>query len=400
MQEIPVVLIGHKDHGKSTLIGRLLLDTKSIKESRIKEIKEVDESDGKQFELAHLVDSFYQEREREMTMDTTRVLLKGKKRNYQLIDVPGHAELISNMLTGAAGAEGALLVVDITEGIKPQTIRHLEIAKLLGIEQLAVVVNKMDKIFYQEKKFEETTEKLREILNKIGYSLKDTYFFPVSAWEGENVIKKSKRMTWYQGPSLMEFLESEVKEPVSFENLPLRFLVQDKYSEGQDEILVGRVESGILKTRQEILFLPENKKVRIISIRDSEGELKEAAAGQNIGITLSKNFNISRGAVGSCLDSVPKVSDHLSGEIFWIDSPSRKDLVCECGTSQVKGELQEPKEIKAGEESFYRVKLEKPIAFDPVRKLFSNGVDPRNKTILGKLVLKDKGKIIAVGNIL
>jgi len=179
MQEVPIVLIGHKDHGKSTLIGRLLLDTKSIKESKLKEIQDVDKALGYKFELAHLVDSFREEREREMTMDTTMVLLKGQKQNYQLIDVPGHAELISNMLTGASGAKTALLVVSVEEGIKEQTRQHLEIAKLLGIEQLEVVVNKMDKVNYKKEKFDEVVKSLKEILNTIGYLSEKIHFFPV-----------------------------------------------------------------------------------------------------------------------------------------------------------------------------------------------------------------------------
>jgi small GTP-binding protein len=386
MHEIPIVLIGHKDHGKSTLIGRLLLDTKSVKESRLKDVQEVDKAWGRKFELAHLVDSFKEEREREMTMDTTRVLLKSKKRNYQLIDVPGHETLISQMLTGASGAEAALLLVDIAEGIKEQTRQHLEIAKLLGIEQLAVAVNKMDKVSYQKNAFEEIKEELKEILNRIGYLAENIRFFPISAWEGDNLIKKSEKTSWYQGPTLMDFLENEIKESESFENLSLRFLVQDKYWAGNEEILIGRIESGKLKVGQDILFLPDNKKAKIQSLKDSEGNLDKAKAGQNIGLILSENLDILRGAVGALPTSPPKVNDVLSGEIFWIEAPSQPALVCECGTAQVQGKLQEPKFIKAKEKSFYKIYLEKPIAFDP-----------RGKTILGKIVLKDKGKIIGIG---
>jgi small GTP-binding protein len=389
MQEIPIVLIGHKDHGKSTLIGRLLLDTKSIKESRLKEVKEVDESIGQKFELAHLVDSFKEEREREMTMDTTRAVLKGNKRNYQLIDVPGHAELIANMLTGASGAEGALLMVSIEEGIREQTRQHLEIAKLLGIEQLGVVVNKMDKVGYQKEKFDEITGRMKEILNKIGYSSENIHFFPVSAWEGDNVLKRSENMPWYQGLTVMEFLENEIKEPESFEDLPLSFLVQDKYLEEENkEILVGRVESGLMKLGEEVLLLPANKKSKIESINDSEGDLKEARVGQNIGVSLTNNLEVNRGSVISFLNSNLKVDETLSGEIFWIMNPLKKNLILECGTAQVEGELEEPEIINQGEKTNYKISLKKPIVFDP-----------QGKTILGKIVLKDEGKIIAVGNI-
>ena len=382
MGKIALVLIGHKNHGKSTLIGRLLWERKSIKESRIKQIKK---AMGKKFELAHLVDSFKEGREKEMTMETTSFFLKGNKRNYQLIDVPGHRELIANMLTGTAGAEAALLVVSVTEGIREQTIQHLEIAKLLGIEQLGVVINKMDEIDYQKEKFEEIKEKSKEILNKIGYLLKDTSFFPISAREGDNLIKKSSKTPWYSGVTLLDFLENEIKLPKSLENLPLRFLVQDKYG----EIVVGKIESGKMKLNQEILFLPENKKTKIISIKDSEKELKEAKAGQNIGIVLREKFNISRGEVGVELNNLLKVSKVLAGEIFWIEAPSQKNLLCECGTAQVEGKLKEPKFVKEKEKTFYKIYLKKSLAFEP-----------KSKTILGKIVLKDQGKIIGVGNII
>ena len=388
MREIPIVLIGHKDHGKSTLIGRLLLDTNSVKENRVKEIREVDNTSGQKFELAHLVDSFKEEREREMTMDTTQALLKGEKRFYQLIDVPGHQELISHMLTGASKAEAAILLVSIEEGIKEQTRQHLEVAKLLGIGQLAVAVNKIDKKGYRKEDFEEIVSKIKEILEEIGYSPENTKFFPISAWGGDNVVRKSKKTPWYQGESLMDFLENKIKEPRPLDSFPLTFLVQDKYIEKEEEILVGKIESGRLIKGREILFLPERKKTKVREIKDSEGALEEAEAGRNVGITLFDNLGISRGAVGTVLDSSLQIDEVLAGEIFWIDKPSQRKLILECGTAQVEGKLQKPELINQGEKTLYQISLKKPIAFD------SSG-----RTILGKIVLKDEGKIIAVGNI-
>ncbi|RKX94237.1 MAG: hypothetical protein DRP84_07340 [Spirochaetes bacterium] len=392
MQEIPIVLIGHKDHGKSTLIGRLLLDTKSVRESRLKEVKEVDESIGQKFELAHLVDSFKEERENEMTMDTTRAILKGKERNYQLIDVPGHKELIASMLTGAAGAEAALLLVSIEEGIREQTRQHLEIAKLLGIDQLGVVVNKMDKVGYQKEEFDQITERMKEILDKIGYSSENIHFFPISAWEGDNVVERSRKMPWYKEKTVLEFIEGEIKEPESFQNLPLIFLVQDKYLDECKEILVGPVESGRLKVNQKILILPDRREGEIKTIRDITGESVEAETGQNIGIEICQGkkmlTNISRGNVITTLNSNIKTSRDISGEIFWITAPSGSNLVFECGTASVEGQLVEPKVVNQGEKTYYRILLRKEIA-----------VFPRSRTILGKIVIKDKGKIIAVGSI-
>lgn len=378
MEEISIVLIGHKDHGKSTLIGRLLLDTKSIKESRYKEVKEVDRSWNRKFELAHLVDSFYQEREREMTMDTTRVLLKGKTRNYQLIDVPGHGELIANMLTGAAGAEAALLVVDVVEGIREQTRQHLKIAKLLGIKQLGVIVNKIDKVGYGREKFEELARRLKEVLKEIGYLIGDIYFLPASALKGDNVVKKSEKIPWYPGLTVMEFLEKEIRTPESFGNLPLIFLVQDSY----DNFVVGKVESGVLEKDKHVLILPQKKKATVCSIKDSETDLERAKVGQNVGIELSEG-NISRGGIISDLNSDLKVSDILEGEVFWIEEPTKKELTLECGTAKVNGELLRK------EKNNYQISLKSPVVFQP-----------QGKTILSKIVIKEEGKIIGVGNVL
>jgi len=390
MLEIPIVLIGEKDHGKSTLIGRFLLDTKSIEESRIKEIQEIDRACEREFELAHLVDSFKEEREKEMTIDTTQVLLKGKKRNYQLIDVPGHEELISQMLTGASRGKVALLLVAIDEGIKKQTIKHLEIAKLLGIKKIGVVLNKIDKVNYKKEIFEKLKKEIKEVLEKVGYLSRNIYFFPVSAKYGDNVIVKSKKTPWYEGKTLFEFLEKDLKEGENFENLPLRFLVQDKYFIDEKEVLVGKIESGKLKIGERILFLPENEIAKVREIKEFEENLKEAKASQNVGLILDKNLKIERGSVGCFPDFPLKVLDFLEGEVFWIKNPKvNKKLIFECGTKSTEGKILEPKEILQNQKTFFKAKLKEKIAFDP-----------QSKTILSKVVLKEKGKIIGVGNII
>jgi sulfate adenylyltransferase subunit 1 (EFTu-like GTPase family) len=382
MQEIPIVLIGHKDHGKSTLIGRLLLDTKSVKETRVREVQDVDASFGQAFELAHLVDSFREEREREMTMDTTRALLKGKDRNYQLIDVPGHVELISNMLTGASAAQAALLMVSLKEGIEEQTRQHLEIAKLLGIEQVGVVLNKMDCVGYQEQAFEKTRERINGFLKEIGYKAEDIHFFPVSAREGDNVVEKSEKMPWYKGQTVMEFLEKEIK--ISEGSKGSLFLVQDTYG----DLPIGRVESGSIKIGDELRAFPSEQKVKIRAIRDSEGDLQEAFSGQNVGLEFEQNLDVFRGTVLASADFNKKEGSILSGEMFWISPPSGNSLVLECGTAKVEADLKEPKSVNQWTKTPYSISLVKEIAFEP-----------KGRTILGKIVLKDKGKIIAVGNI-
>jgi len=387
-KEVPIVLLGEKDHGKSTLIGRLLLDTNSIKEKKVREIQEVDKSLGVKFELAHLVDSFKEERLEEMTYDTTKVILKGEERNYELIDVPGHKELISNMLTGAAGAEAALLLIAVDEGLKKQTKEHLEIAKLLGVEQLGVVVNKMDKVNFQERSFVEVVKSMKVVLNQIGYNPEQVKFFPVSALNGDNVCQKSEKMSWYTGVTLMEFLEKEFKEPISFLDFPLIFLIQDKWDFGKEKILVGPIIAGKMRVEDEVKLLPLNQRVKIKKILDSEKEINEAREGQNIGVILSNDINVKRGDVITVENSNLKIDTQLSGEGFWLKKPSQRNVVLECGLARIEGELVEPKIINALEKSSYTIKLQNPIVFEP-----------SGKTILGKMVLKEEGKIIAAGNI-
>jgi len=382
---IPIVLLGHKDHGKSTLIGRLLLDSNSIKKTKLEEIKKVDQALGCKFELAHLIDSFKEEREKEMTIDSTRAILNGKIRSYELIDVPGHKELIANMLTGAAGAEVALVVISAEEGIRDQTKRHLDIVKVFNIEQLIIAINKLDKVDYRQDVFNKLKQESKNILIKIGFCPEKIFFVPVSALIGDNVVKKSQKMLWYKGKSLINLLEEDIRLASSnLKNLNLIFPIQGIL----ENILIGKVECGQIIKNQEVLILPNREIVRVISIQDADGEVLKAIAGENIGIVLSKDLNYSRGLVITSLDSNLKITNQISGEMFWIKKPSSLKIQIECGTMQTEGEILEPKEIQEKEKMFYKIITRESVV-----------IEPNGKSILSKLVLKDNGEIIAVGNI-
>lgn len=199
MERIPIVLLGEKDHGKSTLLGRLLYETRSVPEDRLKNIKE----------WAHLLDSFRYEREYKMTLDATRVLVKLEKRLYEFIDVPGHKELVKNMLSGASQAEYGVLVIEALEGIKPQTIRHIKLALFLGIEKLIVAINKLDKIRYSFQKFSALKKDTDWMLKKFGF--KKILVLPIAASRGENLTKKSKKLSWFRGPTLGEAILKNFK---------------------------------------------------------------------------------------------------------------------------------------------------------------------------------------------
>lgn len=388
MQEIPVVLIGHKDHGKSTLIGRLLFETHSIKKTRFKEVQEVDQAWGRKFELAHLVDSFQEERDNEMTMDTTRAVLKGKKRNYQLIDVPGHGELITNMLSGASNAEVALLLVAIDEGIKEQTKQHLEIAHLLGIKQLGIIVNKIDTIKYKKDLFDGLKKNLQSVIKKIGYKPENIYFFPTSALKGDNIVKKSARTKWYSGPTVMKFIETKIKSPASLANFPLLFLVQDSWINNNQKIITGKIETGKIKIGDKIKIMPDKKQVVVAEIKDFDKKLVKAKAGENIGLVLQNKKNIKRGSVIVSTKNAFEVKKNITGKIFWIKIPSQRQITVECGTDQAKGIITNLRTASEGRISSHKISLGKSMVFDTSKK-----------TILNKVAIKESGQIIGVGNI-
>ena len=219
-----VVLVGHVDHGKSTLIGRLLYDSESIKDERVEEIQKLAEEYKRRFEFAYFLDSFEDELKEERTIDTVSLMFKSKKNFYTITDVPGHKEFIKNMLTGASHADVAVLVVSAEEGVQEQTRRHMFLLKMLGVKQVFVVVNKMDAVEYNKERFEEVKEQISKLLNSFDYATEEMLFIPVSAMEGDNIYKYSEQMECYDGPTLIDALDGVTLEG---KEKPLRFVVQD-----------------------------------------------------------------------------------------------------------------------------------------------------------------------------
>ena len=220
---ISIVLLGEKDHGKSTLIGRLIFETKSLPEDRMRDVKKAMKGKGKKFEWAHLLDSFVYEREHEMTLDTTRAMVNFGGKLFEFIDVPGHKELIKNMLTGAGDAKFAILVIDINEGIKPQTLRHLDIAEFLGIKKLIIAVNKMDKINYSLPRYNQIVKTFRAVLSVRSFDKKIT-FIPVAAFSGNNLLRKTGLLKSFKGPTLVSAILSNFKntKKISIKQQPAR----------------------------------------------------------------------------------------------------------------------------------------------------------------------------------
>jgi len=333
-----VVVIGHVDHGKSTLIGRLLYDSDSLTEGRVEEIQRLAEEYKRRFEFAYFLDSFDDELKEERTIDTTGVMFKGKNL-YTITDVPGHKEFIKNMLSGASHADIAVLVVAAEEGIQEQTGRHAFLIHMLGIKQLFVVVNKMDAVDYKEDVFQGIKNEVAQLLASFGYHNVD--FIPGSAMEGDNIYKRSERMGWYHGPTLIEALDGA---KLSKEAKPLRFVVQDTYLVDFDKVIVGRVESGTLHKGDEVVFHPSGVKGKIRKIKIFQGELEEVETGASIGII--SDCEPRRGDVCGLVKNPPVPTEEFLGEAVLLDSSLRRGETVElrCGTRRVRCEVKEIRE--------------------------------------------------------
>ena len=313
---LKIVIVGHVDHGKSTLIGRLLMDAGSLPREKVDEIERMSRELGRPVELAFLMDHLQEERDGGLTIDTAQAFFRTAARGYVVIDAPGHQEFIKNMVTGAAQAEAALLVIDAEDGVREQTRRHACFLAMLGLTQLAVLVNKMDKVAFSADRFAELASTGLAFLDPLG--LKPMHVIPVSARDGDNVASRSPRLAWYKGVTVLEALDS-FRVPPRPSDKPMRFPVQDVYPFGNGRVLVGRVESGTLRTGREIVFLPAGIESRVKSIEKFLVPTPtEAAAGESVGITVEDSPSIGRGQVACERTSLPAVADTLRADLFWM----------------------------------------------------------------------------------
>ena len=322
-ETLNIVVVGHVDHGKSTLIGRLLYDTQSLPEGAIERVKAISKEKGKSFEYAYLLDAFEEEQKQGITIDTTQLRFSTAKRNYVIIDAPGHVEFLKNMISGAANAEAALLLVDANEGIQEQSRRHGYILSLLGISKVYVVVNKMDLIDYSEEKFNKIQDDFNEFLSNLNiYPIK---YIPMSAYHGENVVTKSKEMAWYKGEPVVKEIDLIPKDK-NMEEKPLRFPIQDVYKFDNRRIIAGKIESGSLNVGDEILILPTGKITRVKTIEcwQEHDRKTSVSAGMSVGITVEDEFFNKRGEFISHKADKPLTGNFLNANLFWM---GKKDLV-------------------------------------------------------------------------
>lgn len=385
-----IVVVGHVDHGKSTVIGRLLYDTKSLPEGAIDRVKKIAKEKGKPFEYAYLLDAFEEEQKQGITIDTTQLQFRTDKRDYVIIDAPGHKEFLKNMISGAASAEAALLIIDANEGIQEQSKRHGYILSLLGIQKAYVVVNKMDLIDYSEEKFNAIKQQMNEFLNGLHvYPLK---YIPISAFNGENMTTQSNKMPWYKGEPILKAIDLFEKDK-GLEGKPLRFPIQDVYKFDNRRIIAGRIEAGTLQTGDEILISPSNRVTKVKSIEHwVEKDKKDSiSAGMSVGITVEDEFFNQRGEFISHTYDAPKTGDIFKVSLFWMgkqDLVKHKEYKLKLATQEVECEIyainkvidattlaniENANQAKTNDVAEVTIKTKRPICFDEFRNNQNTG---------------------------
>ena len=285
-------------------------------------LKAISAKRGQALEWAFLLDSFQAERDQGVTIDVSRIRFATAARPYVVIDAPGHVEFLKNMVTGAADAEAALLMVDASEGLKEQTRRHAYLLRLLGVEQVAVVVTKMDLVGYDQQRFSEIARDVRAYLQELGAD--PQVIIPISAREGENIAAKSDKMAWHDGPTVLEALDTFTpRRPPAF--MPLRLPVQDVYKFDERRIIAGTIAAGQLRQGDTLLFSPSGKTARVESIETwSAPEKLEAKVGEAIGVTLDRQIFVERGELASHIEEAPVLTNVFRGRVFWLDDQPLK----------------------------------------------------------------------------
>ncbi len=314
--QLKLVVVGHVDHGKSTLIGRLFYDTGSLPDGKYEQLVAIAQRRGVPFEFANLMDALQAERDQNITIDTTQIWFRTAKREYVIIDAPGHKEFVKNMVTGAARADAALIIIDASEGVQEQTRRHGYLLRLIGVRQVVVVVNKMDLVGYSQDVFDKVSTEYRRFLKSIGVEAQ--FVLPVSARQGDNIAARGDNLPWFTGPAVLEALDA-IPDPKAIANQPLRFPIQDVYRFDHRRILAGRIEAGTLRTGDQLLFLPSGRTSVVRSIESwNSPQVESLTAGDPAGVTLSDQLFVERGSVAVHADDAPSLATEFTARIFWL----------------------------------------------------------------------------------
>jgi elongation factor 1-alpha len=405
-----LAVIGHIDHGKSTLVGRLLFETGAVPPHIIEKYREEAKAKGKEsFVFAWVMDSLKEERDRGITIDVAHQRFDTAKYYFTIVDCPGHRDFVKNMITGASQADAAILVCAAKEGVQSQTKEHVFLSRTLGINQLIISVNKMDEVNYDKARYDAVKAELATLLKMVGYKPDEMNFIPTSAFKGDNLAKLSENTKWYTGPTLLASLDM-LKVPEKPVTLPLRIPVQDSYTiSGIGTVPVGRVETGKMKPGDKIIFMPAKAVGEVKSIEMHHQEVKEAVPGDNIGWNVRgvEKKDIRRGDVCGHTDKPPSVAEEFTAQIVVLQHPSAIAAgytpVIHCHTAQVAGMItailkkldpksgqvaaENPDFIKAGDAAIVTIKPMKPLCIEKVKEI------PQ----LGRFAIRDMGMTIAAG---
>jgi elongation factor 1-alpha len=410
-----LVFIGHVDHGKSTTVGRLLFEKGDIGEHIIKQYKDEAEKIGKAtFEFAWVMDRLKEERQRGLTIDIAHNKMETDKYYFTVIDAPGHRDFVKNMITGASQADAAVLVVDVAQrdekgGLMPQTKEHIFLARTLGITQIIAGINKMDSVNYQEKKYGETQASLQKLFQMVGYKPEQITYVAMSGLKGDNIIEKSDKMTWFDGPTLVAAIDS-LKVPEKPTKLPLRLPVQDVYSiTGIGTVPVGRVETGVMKVGDTVTFEPAGVSGEVKTIEMHHEVIPKAEPGDNVGFNVRGvgKKDIRRGDVCGHASKPPTVAKSFSAQVVILQHPSAVTVgytpVFHSHTAQIACKVTEliskldpktgnvleknPKFLKTGDAGVIRVEPTRPMVIEKVKEI------PQ----MGRFAIRDMGTTIAAG---
>ena len=405
-----LAIIGHIDHGKSTLTGRLMYDTGAVPPHIIEKYREEAKAKGKEsFVFAWVMDSLKEERDRGITIDVAHQRFDTAKYYFTVVDCPGHRDFVKNMITGASQADAAILVVAGKEGVQSQTKEHVFLSRTLGITQLIIAINKMDEVNYDKARYDAVKADISTLLKMVGYKPDEMNFIPTSAFKGDNLAKPSENTKWYTGPTLLQALDM-LKMPEKPTTLPLRIPVQDAYTiSGIGTVPVGRVETGVMRPGDKIIFMPAKAVGEVKSIEMHHQEIKEAVPGDNIGWNVRgvEKKDIRRGDVCGSVAKPPTVAEEFTAQIVVLQHPSAISIgytpVLHCHTAQVAGTItailkkldpktgqtaaENPDFIKAGDAAIVTIKPAKPLCIEKVKDI------PQ----LGRFAIRDMGMTIAAG---
>jgi elongation factor 1-alpha len=408
-----LAVIGHVDHGKSTLVGRLLYETENVPEHVIEQYKEEAEEKGKGgFEFAYVMDNLAEERERGVTIDIAHQEFDTDTYYFTIVDCPGHRDFVKNMITGASQADNAVLVVAADDGVQPQTQEHVFLARTLGIGEMIVAVNKMDLVDYEESRYNEVVEEVKQLLKQVRFDVDHTKFIPVSAFEGDNVQSQSDNLSWFDGEVLLEALNNlPESEPPT--DAPLRLPIQDVYTiSGIGTVPVGRIETGTMTPGNDVVFQPSDVGGEVKTIEMHHEEVDSAGPGDNVGFNVRGigKDDIRRGDVCGPADHPPKVAETFQAQVVVMQHPSVITAgytpVFHAHTAQVactiesidkkidaaSGEVAEenPDFIQSGDAAVVTVRPQKPLSIEPSSEI------PE----LGSFAIRDMGQTIAAGKVL